>query len=200
MLTIRFYPESDRAPEFATAAAAYQRQWDADGGRVVACLEALTGLRFAETLINALIWGGPGDSHPLHLHAGHDAEAAAGLLVHELGHRLLSGNRPRLGLPPARRDRPLENHQFIDLFLFDAWTDLYGEVAARRLVEVERGFDRSLRQPFYGAAWDWALALDRPGRAAELQARLGRRGPGGGSEDEASGTRLPGSRTGGRGE
>jgi hypothetical protein len=126
VLTIRFYPESDRTPDLAPAAAEYQRLWDVDGGRVVACLEGLTGLRFAETRINALVDERPGQSHPLVLRASTDAPTKAGGLVHELGHRLLSGNRAALGLPPARLDRPVETHQFLDLFLFHAWTDLYG--------------------------------------------------------------------------
>jgi hypothetical protein len=173
VLAIRFVPASDR-PDLAAAAAAYRRLWDAEGERIVACLEGLTGLRFAEPELDASVDERPSQSHPLVLRASYAAETKAGALVHELGHRLLRGNRAALGLPPARPDRPLENHRLLDLFLFDAWADLYGEDAARRLVEIERGYDRSLPRPFYGEAWDWALALGRPARAAELRRRLGR--------------------------
>jgi hypothetical protein len=38
----------------------------------------------------------------------------------------------------------VENHQFIDLFPFDACADLCGEAAALRLVEVAGGLDRFL--------------------------------------------------------
>jgi hypothetical protein len=98
MLEIRFHPESDE-PVLVAAAADYQRLWDAEGRRIVERLAALTGLRFAERVINALVFDGPSHCHPLRLRAGYDGETKLGTLIHELCHRLLRGNRRRLGLP-----------------------------------------------------------------------------------------------------
>lgn len=169
MLTIRFTPESEQNPALATAAVSYRRLWERDGARIVARLERLTGPRFAETEIDATVREAPSASHPLRLRASYDHETKAGTLVHELCHRLLSGNRARLGLRPYRRDQELDNHKLINLFLYDAWCDLYGEAFARRQVEVE-----SRRRPLYAKAWAWALELDRARRAAMLRERLGR--------------------------
>jgi hypothetical protein len=129
------------------------------------------GLAFAETLIEAVVFEGPSQSNPLRLRASYDPEAKRGTLVHELAHRLIRGNRTRLGLPPYQPGRERENHELTDLFLFDVWSDLYGEPFARRRVEAE-----SRWQPFYGEAWEAILALDRGARAAKLAELLRRQG------------------------
>ncbi|HEX2184216.1 MAG TPA: hypothetical protein VHN78_01755, partial [Chloroflexota bacterium] len=90
MFTIRFSPARDHDPALVAAAAEYRRLWEADGQRIVACLERLTGLRFAETSVEALVHEGVSTSHPLRLRASYAAETKAGTLVHELCHRLLS--------------------------------------------------------------------------------------------------------------
>jgi hypothetical protein len=148
VLEIRFHPESGR-DAFVAAAAEYQRLWDEHGERIVAQLVSLTGLRFVEDVLNALVFEGISHSHPLCLRASYDAETKLGALIHELAHRLVAGNRARLGLPPYHPDRNREEHELIDLFLFDAWTDLYGEAFARRQVAIESRY-----QPFYREAWE----------------------------------------------
>ena len=85
----------------------------------------------------------------------------------ELSHRLIRGNRARLGMPPYRPDRQRENHELIDLFLYDVWTALFGEAFARRQVAVESGY-----APFYREAWAATLALSREERAARLSELL----------------------------
>jgi hypothetical protein len=167
---IRFRPEPDE-PALVAAAAEYRRLWEAEGERIVAAFGAVTGLAFAEAVVDAAVVGGPSQSNPLRLRGSYDAEAKRGTLIHELAHRLIRANRARLGLPPYRPDRERENHELIDLFLFDVWSDLYGEPFARRRVEAE-----SRWQPFYREAWEATLALDRVGRAARLAALLARKG------------------------
>jgi hypothetical protein len=71
VLRLRFYSESARHAGVAAAAVAYRYWWDADGGRVVACLEGLTGFRFGETTITPLLGDRASGSHPL-LRADHD--------------------------------------------------------------------------------------------------------------------------------
>jgi hypothetical protein len=163
-LRIRFHPDCDRE-RFVAAAAEYRRLWDEHGDRIVAAFGAATGLPFLEREINAVVYEGISRSHPLSLRASNDAEAKLGALVHELAHRLLAGNRTRLGLPPYHPGRDREEHELIDLYLFDVWCDLFGEAFARRQVAIESGY-----QPFYREAWDATLALGRPGRAAKLAA------------------------------
>ena len=164
MLDIRFHPECD-LPELVTAAAEYQRLWDAHRQRIVAAFSALTGLQHAEGLINAIVFEGASGSHPLCLRASYDEDTRLGALIHELGHRLIRGNRARLCLPPPQRGRQRENHDLLNLFLYDVWTDLFGEAFARRQVEVESSY-----QPFYREAWEAVLALSRAERSARLAA------------------------------
>ena len=166
MVTIHFHPESDLTLDLAVAAAEYQRIWGREGPRVVERLETLSGLQFAESIIHAVVFERPSNSHPLCLRASYPNDVKLATLIHELCHRLISGNRGRLGLAPPR-ELTEETHRMIDLFLFDAWADLYGEEFATRQVAVE-----SERQAFYATAWSWALAMDRQGRAEALRGLL----------------------------
>ena len=141
-----------------SASAEYERLWRSDGGRIVAKLVALTGLRFSEGRLDAVVHEGPSRSHPLRLRASYDRDTKRGTLIHELAHRLIAGSIPRTqGSAASER----ESHELIYAFLFDAWSDLYGEAFAHRQVQVE-----SLRRPVYAEAWQVALSKDRPARAA----------------------------------
>jgi hypothetical protein len=166
MLEIHFRPESDD-PALTAAAAEYRRIWEADGSRIVQAFATATGLAFAEASIEAIVFEGPSQSNPLRLRASYDTEGKRGTLIHELSHRLIKGNRTRLGLPPYDPTRERENHELIDLFLFDVWTDLYGEPFARRRVEAE-----SRWQPLYCEAWIATLAMSRTERAAKMAKAL----------------------------
>ena len=167
MVAIHFHPESDLTPDLAIAAADYQQIWDREGPRIVDRLETLTGLRFMESFIHAIVFERPSCPHPLCLRASYPKDVKLGTLIHELCHRLISGNRGRLGLPPPR-DMTEETHRLIDLFLFDTWSDLYGEEFARNQVAIE-----SERQAFYATTWTWALMMDRRERAEALRRQLG---------------------------
>ena len=87
----------------------------------------------------------------MELRASYPTATKQATLMHELGHRLESN------LFRASED----DHRFLFLWLFDAWTDVYGEEFAREQVVIERR-----RGGVYPAAWDSALALSREARAA----------------------------------
>jgi hypothetical protein len=155
-------------PGFAAASDDYARIWRSDGPRIAASLEAVSGLRFPESRIEAIV----SDSRPMtsydgrliRLRASYSPDYKKATLVHELGHRLV------LVLP--RRDG-LDDHRLLYLFLYDVWTDLYGRDFADRMVSIERripgGYD-------YDSAWTWALSQSRDQRQARLRALRG--GPG----------------------
>ena len=149
----------------AAATTEYKRLWRSQGRRIVEQFTAATSLRFAEGTIDALVFEGVSRSEPLQLRASYDEPTKLGTLIHELSHRLIADNRSRLRSPPASSS---EEHQLIDLFLFDVWTDLFGESFARHQVEVE-----SKRGQLYRDAWSAALALDRDARESKLHAALG---------------------------
>jgi hypothetical protein len=156
-------------PYLIAAADEYRQIWEEHGSKIVACLEDTTMLTFTESEIDATVFDGVSQSQPLKLRASHPPEVKLATLAHELGHRLLTGRPPliRWLRTVEAADRSREVHKILDLFLFDAWTDLYGADFARHQVEVE-----SRWRPLYRDAWAWALALDRPTRQATLHALL----------------------------
>jgi len=170
MLQLTFTAEPD-APSLVRAVSAYQQLWAAEGERILDRIETLTGLRFAERRMSARVLEGPSRSHPLVLRASYDDDTKLATLVHELLHRVLStGGTDR----PASREgqESLREHELVDLFLFDAWTDLYGEDFARRHVERE-----SQLRPMYGEAWKRTLLMDRSARSARGQTLVQSRRP-----------------------
>ncbi len=170
-MEIRFHPESDE-PAFVLAAAEYRRLWEAHGDEVVESFAAATGLRFGEPALDAVVFEGMSQSHPLRLRASYDHETKLATLIHELAHRLVYGHaRPSLASDRSSQER--QNHELIDLFLFDVWAELYGEAFAKRQVETE-----SERRPMYREAWRDALAIDRASRTAKLRGLLQRTGEG----------------------
>jgi hypothetical protein len=156
---LSFVPQQ---PRFAAAADEYRRIWEADGARIVAALEAATGLDFPATPIEMIVRdGAPMTSYggrTIRLRAGYSPLYKKATLVHELGHRL------SFLLP---RTAELDDHRLLYLFLYDVWTDLYGRQFADRMVSIER---RIPGRYDYDAAWTWALAMTRAERRARLRA------------------------------
>lgn len=157
-----FVPQN---PHFAAAAAEYRAIWQSDGTRIVAALEAATGLRFPAAPVEAIV----NDSSPMtayggrsmRLRAAYSPDYKKATLVHELGH-LLSFAFPR--------NAGLDDHRLLYLFLYDVWTDLYGRAFADRMVAIER---RIPGRYDYDAAWSWALAMTREERQTRLAALRG---------------------------
>ena len=164
-MDVRFHPESEE-PAVVLATAEYRRLWKAHGEKVVSELVAATGIRFAEPTVDAVVFEGMSQSHPLRLRASYDEETKLATLIHELAHRLVHGHA-RLAIASDPSEQQRRSHELIDLFLFDVWMELCGEAFARRQVEVE-----SERRPVYREAWRVTLALDRASRAAKLRGIL----------------------------
>jgi hypothetical protein len=148
------------APEFVPAADEYRRIWNEEGARIAAAMERAAGLEFPAAPIEVLVRRGPPmasyDGRTIRMRAGYSTAYKKAALIHELGHRL------SFLLP---REPGLDDHRVLDLFLYDVWTDLYGEAFADRMVAIER---RIAGRYDYDAAWSWALAMTRE----QLQARL----------------------------
>lgn len=149
MIEIKFYPDSDK-PEFIEAAETYQQIWDSDSKRIIDTIEKVSGLRFQETLINAVVFEGTSHSHPLCLRASYPDKIKKGTLIHELCHRIIH---------PMISERTPELHKIIFLILYDIWLGLYGKEFADKNVEVE-----SKRGEIYKEAWRWILSFDKETR------------------------------------
>jgi len=147
-------------PRFASAADEYRLMWESDGERIAAALERTAGHPFPPGRIEVLVSEGRPmsayDGRTIRLRAGYSPAYKRATLVHELGHRLALAFPRRAGL---------DDHKLLYLFLYDAWTDLYGREFADRMVAIERRIG-----PAYEAAWDWALAMTREQRQARLAA------------------------------
>ena len=158
---IEFRAQSD---SFTTARDDYERLWQSEGARIIAVMERVSGIRFdsppyADTLIGAVVFEGVSNSGyretPMRLRASYPPDTKKATLVHELGHRLQTG--------VAGRDE--DEHEVLFLWLYDAWVELWGREFADAQVLVERA-----RRGPYPRAWDAALALDAPARAARFRA------------------------------
>lgn len=147
------------------AAAEYRALWEAEGPRIVAALEAETGLVFPSRAIDVIVTDGPPmtsyDGRTIRLRGRYAPLYKRATLVHELGH-LLAFSLPDRG--------GLDDHRLLYLYLYDVWTELYGKTFADRMVQVEKRIEGPAD---YRAAWDWALAQSRAQRRARLAALRG---------------------------
>jgi hypothetical protein len=154
---VSFTPVS---PEYAEAAGEYRALWQAEGDRIVAAMEAATGMAFPPSPVDAIVSEGRPmasfDGRTIRLRASYSNAYKKATLAHEIGHRLT------FILP---RTAGVDDHRLLYLFLYDVWTDLYGREFADRMVSIERRIG-----PAYEAAWTWALAMTREGRQARLAA------------------------------
>ena len=165
---IRFVPQSD---SFAAAAREYERLWGAEGDRIIAVMERVSGLTFvypqyADTAITAVVLEAPSYSGyrdgTMQLRASYTTDTKKATLIHELGHRLQAGL--------FRHDE--EEHGPLFLWLYDTWVALYGKEFADAQVLVERQ-----RGGPYPKAWDDALALTAQMRAARWKTLVAERLP-----------------------
>lgn len=149
------------APRYEPATEEYRRIWQNDGPLIVAAMEAATGQSFPLSPIEVLVRDGAPmisfDGRIIRLRASTRPAYMKATLVHEIGHRLA------LTMP---RSPEMDDHRLLYLFLYDVWTDLYGQDFADRMVAIER----RIRAPYdYDAAWTWALAMTREERQARLR-------------------------------
>jgi hypothetical protein len=161
---LRFVPASD---DFAAAVRDYEQIWAADGARIVAAMEQVSGLsfvyeHFADTSITATVLEKPSssgfrDRSGMELRASYPPDTKRATLIHELGHRLMAGL--------YRRDE--EEHGALFLWVYDVWVALYGKIFADEQVVVERR-----RRGPYTQAWDEAMRLTAEERAARWRAIL----------------------------
>jgi hypothetical protein len=157
-LKVTFSPESGK---FVEATREYQSLWDSEGARMVEAMESVSGLKFAEKEVRAIVYEGVSFSgfgdRPMKMRASYPPDIKKATLIHELGHRLLSR------LPETRE---IDAHRALFLVLYDIWTKLYGKDFADKAVEVEKK-----RKGIYDyeSAWNWALSLTQEERGSKFK-------------------------------
>jgi len=166
-VAIRFEPESP-TDAFVKAAAEYDAVWKTEGDRIVEAMERITGLRFEEREIKAVVYEGVSFSGsgntPLRLRASYPAEVKKATLVHEILHRMLGR---------VKTTSDIDEHRKLFLVLYDIWVALDGKEFADRNVAVESG-RRGLYD--YESAWKWALRMSAEERAAKFKTLRGKAG------------------------
>jgi len=161
-MKINFIPDSDRQ-DFSQAVAEYQEVWNQYKDKIVDAWERMTGLKFKESEINAIVYEGRSQSHPFLLRSNLDVERKATVLVHELGHRIIY---KRQNIPEINS---LENHKTLFLVLYEVFEKVFDNEVADRAVEWDCV---NLSPEVYKAAWDWAFEFSKEERAEKFKERV----------------------------
>lgn len=170
-MKINFYPDCDNK-NFEEAAKEYAQVWAEEGDKIVAAIEKISGLKFKEKIINAVIHEYTSNSNPLYFQAGISAKHKKGTITHELCHRITVGNHVEAQADYWHPNYTLEVHKLTDLILYDVLVELYGEEFAKGMVGHEISlWDGEGISP-YEIAWNWALTMTKEERHKEFQKYL----------------------------
>lgn len=169
-MKINFYPDHDD-PKFEKAAKEYTRLWDREGEKIIKVIEKISGLKFKDKVINALIYEGNSYSRPLILQSEITIENKKADLIHELCHRLVSGQGYDLKFKNkiTSKNYNLEFHKVINLILYDIWVILYGKDFAKKQIKYEISFGMHGEANSYKLSWDWISKMTKEQRAKEFK-------------------------------
>jgi len=162
MLKLNFLPESNFR-DYSKIMVEYGKLWKEEGKKIVNIIEKVSNLKFQETDINAILYFGslPSRSRPLCLMIKDTKDKRLSILIHELTHRIISGNsKAKKGV----RISSLDVHKRLNLILYDIWVELYGKEFADRAVEREK----KMPGKEYREAWIWALSFTKEERAEKF--------------------------------
>jgi hypothetical protein len=155
-----FEPEDKR---FDQAVEEYRKVWASEGKRIIDGLESVSGLRFKEKEVRAIVYEGASNSGPpngpMKMRASYPADVKKATLAHELGHRM--------NFQLTTRPKDVDEHRILFLYLYDVWEKLYGKDFADEQVKIERG-RKGLYD--YDSAWTWALSMSKEERASRFRA------------------------------
>lgn len=155
--------------ELVLATSQYQQFWNQHKDTVIKAFYKLTQLQFQQSEIVAKVTPGShanaGDvAKPMTLPADYrDQKEKELTLVHELAHRLLSGNALSpigLGLVPdtTTADPRFQNfeHRHLYLFLYDVVNEALGPEYASLCAKYES----QIQETDYREAWNWAMSMN----------------------------------------
>ena len=165
MLKINFLPDSNLT-DYSEIVGEYENLWKEEGKKIVKAIEKISNLKFQETEINAIVYFGtlPSRSKTLCLMIKDSKERRLSILIHELGHRIISANIRRRKIKSISMDA----HKLLDLILYDIWVELYGKKFADNAIEWEKRIPRAE----YKEAWEWALSFNKEERAKRFKEAL----------------------------
>lgn len=172
-MQINFYPDYDNF-EFKRAAGEYGKIWEEEGTKITDTIEKVSGLKFKEKIINAIIYSDISYSIPLRLQANTSIEHKKGTLTHELCHRLVAGNNISIKVEKNHTSRTMAIHKHIDLILYDIRVEIYGEDFAKEEADYEISLWTGREINPYKVAWDWALSMTKEERQKLWKESLGK--------------------------
>jgi hypothetical protein len=149
--------------KFTDATLEYEQIWAKDGEKIINALEKLSGMRFLDTAVTVIIMEVASTSgymeSPMLLRASYPVDIKKGTLIHELGHRLQACLGPH--------QDTLSDHDILFMYLYDVWTDLYGEDFAKQQVAAESRRKNPTHD--YQRMWQQALAGNREQRQKKIR-------------------------------
>jgi len=159
MTLLRFIPKFED-PDLLQATAQYKEIWTADGERIEKTFKKYTNLSLCEERIAVIVYEGVSFSgrNPddlMRLRASYTEEVKKGTLIHELAHRLTFN---------LNYNAIVDEHEIINLFLYDVWVELYGTDFADQMVKHEKNLNSR-----YADAWDKTLVLPKEARQEKWQ-------------------------------
>lgn len=164
------YPSDLTQFDTIVTSAAYEAIWKADGDKIQQAFKKNTGLEFQQDEIKVVIHDGQSMSgtleKPMQLNIqNRSLEKRRLALIHELGHRLLSGNN--IGAEGEEGDTAFieEEHKRLYLFLGDSIADLYGQ----ELYDEWANTDSEDISSEHLIPLKYALSFSRPERREKLK-------------------------------
>jgi hypothetical protein len=149
--------------------AEYLSIWRCYGEKIIKTFYKITNLPFIEDKIIGIV--GEGDANKDN-NAGkninkpmlfrYNIRNKLGTILHELSHRLIMEHA--IFEKSKKKFNFTDEHQIIDLFLFDVMEDMFGKKAALFRVEYEKGFF----DPKYSRCWNEAINLTKKERFIKL--------------------------------
>lgn len=148
----------------------YAMVWEKEGNKIIKSIEDNLGLKFNEEELKIDICEGyqdkgnfSGRSTKDNMVFRYNNRCKCGTFYHELSHRIITEYDMFEKL--KNQFNLKEEHQIIDLFLYDAIEEAYGTEAALFRVEYEKTFP----EPEFKESWDFALSLSREERKRMLK-------------------------------
>ncbi len=152
MLTINFYPDSDREV-FEKAAREYEEIWQREGERIISSIYKNTGLNFFTKEINAIVYEGYSHSYPLRLRASHSKVLKTTTLIHELFHRIFLDNKIQFEGKIYTKEWDRNVHMTLSMLLYFTLKELYNGDVLKENIKKESIGDRA-------RIWEEVLAID----------------------------------------
>lgn len=148
----------------------YVAVWENEGNKIIKSIEENLGLKFNEEKVEIVICEGfedkgnfSGYSTKDNMIFRYNNRCKCGTFYHELSHRILI--EYNLFERLKEKFNLNDEHQIIDLFLYDAIEDTYGKEAALYRVEYEKTFP----EIEFKESWEFALSMNRESRKKLLK-------------------------------